>query len=198
MAKKLYRNTHEGALSGVCAGLGEYLEIDKTWVRLVFVLSVVFSSVFGLGLLGAIVYVVLWAIIPVKPFVSESRRDESYYDVDYRVKEDVHESPYSFADNWGIEKEEIYPAKPATSLKKPGKDRKVAGLILLTIGLFFLLHQLDIFYWYEVMRYWPVILIISGIAVIYGSFDRADSHQIDDVDQDSEATDSEENTNSEN
>jgi len=40
MEKELRRNEQEGVLGGVCAGLGEYLGVEKTWIRLFFVLSI--------------------------------------------------------------------------------------------------------------------------------------------------------------
>lgn len=192
MEKKLYRNTHEGALSGVCAGLGEYWQVDKTWIRLAFVLSVVFSSFFGFGLLGAVVYIVLWVVIPPKPFTSNADRQASFYDVDYRVQDDYRtgadysDSGYGASgyDDSGYDhyetdykvSEDMYYTGPeyATDAPKPAhttkRDRTVAGVILLSVGLFFLLYQLNVFYWVDLIRYWPVLLIISGIAVIYRSF----------------------------
>lgn len=164
MNKKLYRNRHEGALSGVCAGLGEYLRVDKTWIRLAFVISVIFSSMLGLGMLGPIVYIVLWIAVPVKPHtVSEygpladrpvadpQGYYDSHYDVDYRVG-----GTSTFAPKSG----------------KSNQDRYIAGLILLIIGVFFLLHQLDILFVHDVIRYWPVLLILSGIVVLFGAFRR--------------------------
>src|SRR5690554_6823542 len=89
MKKKLYRDVQEGALSGVCAGLGTYLQVDKTWVRLAFVMSVIFASWLGLGMLGPIAYIVLWIVVPVRPSVTPSAwygdSGQSPYDVDYRV-----------------------------------------------------------------------------------------------------------------
>lgn len=187
MGKKLYRNTQEGALSGVCSGLGEYWELDKTWVRLAFILSVVFSSFLGLGLLGPVVYIILWVVIPPKPFVYRQEGQSSFYDVDYRVQDDYRagadyadsgygasgysdtDAGYAVSDNMYYTGPEYGGGKP-NPVKRTKRDRTVAGLILLSVGLFFLLYQLDVFYWVELMQYWPVILIISGIAVIYGSF----------------------------
>ncbi|KUK46171.1 MAG: Putative stress-responsive transcriptional regulator [Anaerolinea thermophila] len=59
--KKLYRNPSEGMIAGICAGLGEYLDLDPTILRLVFVLLA-----FGGGS-GVLIYIIMWLIIPVKP-----------------------------------------------------------------------------------------------------------------------------------
>lgn len=60
--KKLYRSRSDRLLAGVCAGLGEYLGIDATIVRLVFVLSVFLTFSTSLFL-----YLVFWLIIPEEP-----------------------------------------------------------------------------------------------------------------------------------
>ena len=58
--KKLYRIPTDGMLGGVCAGLGEYLNIDVTIVRLIFIL------LFLTGSAGFWIYLIMWIIIPVK------------------------------------------------------------------------------------------------------------------------------------
>jgi len=60
MEKKLYRSTKDKKIAGVCAGMAEYLNIDPTVIRLIWVL-VAFS---GAGLLA---YLVCALIIPEKP-----------------------------------------------------------------------------------------------------------------------------------
>jgi phage shock protein C len=60
MARRLYRSRTDKMLGGVCAGLGELLDIDPTIVRLVFVLLTIWGGA------GAIIYLVLWLIAPYK------------------------------------------------------------------------------------------------------------------------------------
>ena len=60
MARRLYRSRTDKMLGGVCAGLGELLDIDLTIVRLVFVLLTIWGGA------GAIIYFVLWLIAPYK------------------------------------------------------------------------------------------------------------------------------------
>ena len=59
MDKKLYRSRKNKMLCGVCGGLGEYLGIDPTVVRLLVVLL----SLSCLGM-GVIIYFVAAFIIP--------------------------------------------------------------------------------------------------------------------------------------
>lgn len=60
MDKKLYKS-NDKKLDGVCAGIGEYFNIDPTLVRLVWVL---FSLAGGAGILF---YIIAAIIIPRKP-----------------------------------------------------------------------------------------------------------------------------------
>lgn len=57
--KRLFRDSHNGILGGVCAGLGAYFNIDPTWVRLIAV-ALCFVSFSTLGL----VYLILWIVLP--------------------------------------------------------------------------------------------------------------------------------------
>jgi len=57
---RLYRNTRDKVLGGVCSGLGEYWETDPILIRLLFI--VLFFG-FGTGLL---LYIIMWIVIPKK------------------------------------------------------------------------------------------------------------------------------------
>lgn len=59
--KKLYRSRSR-MLGGVCAGLGEYLGIDPTVVRVVAVLAVFFTFT-----AAALIYLAMWLLIPEEP-----------------------------------------------------------------------------------------------------------------------------------
>lgn len=56
--KRLYRDTDNLVLGGVCSGLGHYFGLDPVIIRL---LTVVFTAFYGIGLL---IYIVMWAFIP--------------------------------------------------------------------------------------------------------------------------------------
>ncbi|MFQ6675702.1 MAG: PspC domain-containing protein, partial [Fidelibacterota bacterium] len=59
--KRLYRDAKQGKLAGVCAGLGEYLEIDPVVIRLIFVLLAFWGGA------GVFVYIAAWILVPEKP-----------------------------------------------------------------------------------------------------------------------------------
>lgn len=56
--KKRLTRSDDKMIGGVCAGLAEYLDIDPTIVRIVWVLMVLFAG------LGILLYVILWLIMP--------------------------------------------------------------------------------------------------------------------------------------
>lgn len=56
--KKRLTRSDDKMIGGVCAGLAEYLDIDPTIVRIVWVLMVLFVG------FGILLYVILWLIMP--------------------------------------------------------------------------------------------------------------------------------------
>lgn len=76
----LYRNSNEKILGGVCSGLGAYLRIDTTIVRVLFAMLTVGS--FGFGL---VLYIVLWAILPERFMNHTVVTRKLYRDADQKV-----------------------------------------------------------------------------------------------------------------
>jgi phage shock protein C len=56
--KKLERKRDGRMIAGVCAGLADYTGFDANLIRLIFAVACLF------GFIGALVYVVGWAVIP--------------------------------------------------------------------------------------------------------------------------------------
>jgi phage shock protein C len=61
-SKILYRSRTNRQVAGICGGLGEFLGIDPTIVRLLFV----FGVIFGYGFL-LLVYFVMFIVVPEEP-----------------------------------------------------------------------------------------------------------------------------------
>ena len=61
--KKLYKSVKDRKISGVCAGLGDYLGIDATLIRLGWILGSLFTGC----ILGLIAYFVCSVVIPDAP-----------------------------------------------------------------------------------------------------------------------------------
>ncbi|HEY6914324.1 MAG TPA: PspC domain-containing protein [Paludibacter sp.] len=60
MDKKLKRSKDQ-MIAGVCAGIAEYFNLDKTLVRVLYVILAVFSA----GFPGLLLYIILWLIMPL-------------------------------------------------------------------------------------------------------------------------------------
>jgi phage shock protein PspC (stress-responsive transcriptional regulator) len=58
--KKLYLSNSNKVIGGVCGGIGEYLGVDPTVVRLIFVIISFFFAIIG----GALLYLIAMFIIP--------------------------------------------------------------------------------------------------------------------------------------
>jgi phage shock protein C len=59
----LYRSRDERLLGGVCGGIAEALGWTPLRVRILYVLVSILSAAFP----GTIVYLVLWAMVPLDP-----------------------------------------------------------------------------------------------------------------------------------
>ncbi len=67
MKKKLYKSSRDRMLSGVLGGFAEYIGVDSTLVRLIYVLIALFSA----GFPGLLFYIICAIIIPDEPFSVE-------------------------------------------------------------------------------------------------------------------------------
>ena len=144
MEKRLYRDEQNKMLGGVCAGLAEYFDMDITVMRLIFAFAI-FVGGFGLG-----TYLILWIVIPRKtynPFTKPSDPTTVNYIVPPIPPMDPNQ-PY-------------VPVAP-----KKSNGGVVVGTILIVMGGLFLLHEFDFFDFWEIHRFWPVILVALGIGLI--------------------------------
>lgn len=59
--KRLYRSTKDRSVAGVCGGIADYLGVDPTLVRILWVL---FAMAGGPGL---ILYIIMAVVVPEEP-----------------------------------------------------------------------------------------------------------------------------------
>lgn len=62
--KRLYRSRSDRMISGLCAGLGQYLGMDPTVIRLIFVLTGIF--LFPAPIL---IYLIMMLVVPEEPVI---------------------------------------------------------------------------------------------------------------------------------
>ena len=61
---KLYKNSKDGKFLGVAQGLSEFISVDPTVIRLMFVLG----TIFGCGSF-LLIYLIMALVVPEKPEV---------------------------------------------------------------------------------------------------------------------------------
>ncbi len=59
--KRLVRSKRERMIAGVCGGLAQYMGLDPTIIRLVFILLIIAPPS------GVLIYMILWLIMPEEP-----------------------------------------------------------------------------------------------------------------------------------
>lgn len=151
MAKKLYRSTTDKMLGGVAGGLAEYFDIDSTLVRVLFIVIVF------LGGGGIIAYIILWIVVPQKPYELPNfnqRKSESNDSgqSNYHRTADVDESV------------NLNSAGSAAFETKTSNKQIWIAIVLMVIGGLLLLD--NIFPHIDFDNYWPVILIGIGVGLL--------------------------------
>ena len=68
---RLYKNKRDAVISGVCAGLGDYFNIDAVLVRIACILSLFFFAPFVV-----VAYIVAAIVMPQRPTPSRARSEE--------------------------------------------------------------------------------------------------------------------------
>ncbi len=101
---RLYRNTDDAILGGVCSGIASYFDVDPVIVRIAFVVAAFLNG------LGVLIYILLWLIVPpaVTPTQKYAMRGESMTisHISERVKKKLNdlEAPKLSASNnlWSV------------------------------------------------------------------------------------------------
>ena len=59
--RRLYRSRKNRKIAGVSAGLAEYLNVDPTIIRVLFIVFAV------MGGAGGLIYLAMWLVVPEEP-----------------------------------------------------------------------------------------------------------------------------------
>lgn len=147
MANRLCRSRSDAKLGGVCGGLGQYLGIDPTWVRLIFVLVALMNGV------GVIIYLVLWLVLPYPDQVDA----EPGATIEAGAEE-IAARARGLADEVGRRVQQPDP-----------QAARIVGVGLIALGVLFLFKTLGfpLFHWFRFDVLWPVLLIAAGAALLW-------------------------------
>lgn len=140
------RRSQNACLGGVCAGLAEHFDLDPIVVRILAILIAVVT----LGL-GALVYMVLWVVLPLGP------PQHTPFDVS---PEQAESSAYGYVD---------YASQASGNHNVEGLSIVVWLAIVVCLLLLFLLVALNISpmvsgsRWWQ---FWPAAFVIGGICLV--------------------------------
>lgn len=139
MSGRLERSRTNRVIGGVCGGLGEYLDIDPTFVRVVMV-------ILGFGGVGILIYILLLFLMPQPgepvPFVRSATDATTVIDPAAPVVSVV--------------------ADPAAAERR----RNAVGILLVAVGAIFMLGNLGFFRGLDWKYIWPLIIIALGVYLI--------------------------------
>ncbi len=74
MEKKLYKSRTDKKLCGVCGGIAEYLNVDSTVIRLIWVLCTIFA---GAGILAYIIAALVMSFAPDVTYEASSDAEDT-------------------------------------------------------------------------------------------------------------------------
>jgi phage shock protein C len=136
MNRRLYRSKDDRMLGGVCGGLGDYLGIDPTIIRILF-----FILIFGGGA-GFWIYIILWILIPEEG-VEQSK------DFGARLR--------NMGDEFAVSASHPH---PKSGLIIGG------GLIVLGVFWLIERLNISWLWWWDFDVLWPALLIIVGAVLL--------------------------------
>jgi phage shock protein C len=150
MEKRLYRNTGNRMLGGVCTGLAEYFSIDPVLIRLLFV---IFTLHHGIGIVA---YIILWIVVPARAVSVAADTPDGGLALD-----DVADGTF---------------APPAARHgKASGRSSYIGGIALIVIGVLFLFDNFIPGFGFH--EFWPVLLIAVGGALLWNSSSRKSNEE---------------------
>lgn len=134
--KKLYRSKTDQLVGGVAAGIAEYLDLDPTVVRLIFVLMTIFNGA------GLIIYIVLWLIMPSGYKVKGNYIDQNTQEIGEKI------------------------SQATEKFSQSNHTSKIGGIVLIALGILFLTSSWGILSWLDFSKLWPLIPIFIGISIL--------------------------------
>jgi phage shock protein C len=178
MADRLYRSERDRMIAGVCGGLAEHLDVDPTLVRIAFV---ALAFIHGVGI---ILYLVMAIVVPrestahmtareavraaAREYGEEARRAVAEVRGQGNVAESKTTSEEGEAPpgaggepplNGGTAGAAEPPPPPAVGVARERAARRGGMLGAL------LVYNLGFFWWIAWGVWWPVILIVIGVAL---------------------------------
>ena len=152
-SRRLFRDTENAYIGGVCSGLSHYFDIDSLWIRLGWLL------LFFVGGTGLFIYILLWILMPAAETTAEklamTGKPVNITNIEQKVKEgfsNVKDSIEGVADK-----------------VKNGDYQKVGNKVQSTSRSFFdALGNIIVFFFKIVAKFIGIILMIVGASTLIG------------------------------
>lgn len=150
MEKKLTRIPSEAVAGGVAAGMADYFGIDRSIVRVLWVVALLLP-IPPTFFWTAIIYIIFWVALPES---IPGANAATIYD------------PNAPAGSPEASRQTFF-----SNSSDPDRSIKIIGVVLLAVGGILLLDELP--YWYRIREYiWPVGLIVAGAYLLLRLRDR--------------------------
>jgi phage shock protein PspC (stress-responsive transcriptional regulator) len=143
-SRKLYRDTENGMIGGVLAGLGHYFGVDKVWLRIIML---VFLFVFGTG---ALAYFILWIVMPEAKTTAEKLEMTGEPVTISNIEKKVREEFENVSEKFKNADYDKFGTKVKSGAEKIGSS--FGNLIILVLKAF--------------SKFLGILLILSGIATM--------------------------------
>lgn len=159
--KKLFRDTDDGVIAGVCAGFGHYLNVEARWIRLI-----AFLLVF-LGGSGILAYLILWIVVPRAVTRSEKMEMKGEATNLFGYKKSLDDELAAFKEKMKSANDHFQPiAKRSGSLIREFFE-VIARLLAFLVKLFAkILSGLFI-----VAGFFMLMVLLVGLAAFFGFWD---------------------------
>lgn len=163
MEKKLTRIPNEAVLGGVAAGMSDYFGVDRTVIRVLWVVALLLP-IPPTFVWTTVIYIILWVALPEG--TSGLNTPVNPYDR-YPGTDPTGEPRFASAPpNAGPTGSGLF-----SNSSDPDRSIKIIGVILLGIGAFLLLDEIP--FWYRVQEYiWPAALIVAGAFLLLRQRDK--------------------------
>jgi phage shock protein C len=166
---RLERSATNKVIAGVCGGFAEYLAVDVTLVRVVFVLAAIFS-----GGLFVIAYVAMVFLIPLpgRPagsFAASAGATATEVAQSLRrTADDVSRSFRDPASSPSATDATVPPetTDPAAHDRQTDRRRMAFGYLLILVGVIFFLSNAGIFRGIQWQIVWPLVAIALGVLLL--------------------------------
>jgi phage shock protein PspC (stress-responsive transcriptional regulator) len=145
MQNRLYRSSTDKMLGGVCAGLGKYLRVDITIVRLFFVVLTM------VGGFGPVLYFILWIVVPSEEHATPPGQTEHLDGPELRERA-------------GMVRDDF-----VNAVSSPSQNTaKFIGIALVLMGGFLVLKQLNVTWlsWLNSGVIWAALILLAGVALL--------------------------------